>query len=78
MRKFHRWLVIPFILVIVLMPFMRDTSTGEIIQKAQQVMMLTLAISGAYLYLLPYLTKWQRNKKRKVAKKVTTALPLAS
>lgn len=77
MRKFHRWLVIPFILVIVLMPFMRDTSTGEIIQKAQQIMMLTLAISGAYLYLLPYLTKWQRNKKRKVAKKVTS-LPLAS
>lgn len=70
MRKFHRWLVIPFILVIVLMPFMRDTATGDIIQKVQQIMMLTLAISGAYLYLLPYLTKWQRKKKRKVAKKI--------
>lgn len=78
MRKFHRWLVIPFILVIVLMPFMRDTPSGEIIQKAQQIMMLTLAISGAYLYLLPYLTKWQRKNKRKATKKATTTVPAAS
>jgi hypothetical protein len=28
--------------------------------------MLLLVISGTYLYLIPYLTKWQRNRRNKV------------
>jgi len=27
--------------------------------------MLVLVISGSYLYLIPYFTKWQRNRRQK-------------
>jgi hypothetical protein len=43
--------------------FMRGTPVGNIAQRIQQVMMLLLAISGAYLFLLPYLTKWRRKQR---------------
>jgi hypothetical protein len=63
-RKFHRWLVLPFIVILLTLLFMKGTPVGSIAQRAQQVMMLTLALSGAYLFLLPYLTKWRRRRQR--------------
>lgn len=62
-RKFHRWLVLPFIAILLTLAFMRGTPVGNVAQRLQQIMMLTLALSGAYLFLLPYLTGWQRRQR---------------
>ena len=69
-RKFHRWLSLPFIAIIITVAITRETPVGVTVQRVQQVMMIILAVSGAYLFLLPYLTKWQRQRRRADGKKV--------
>ena len=32
------------------------------LEQFQSILMLLLVISGTYLYLIPYLTKWKRNR----------------
>jgi hypothetical protein len=71
-RKFHRWLALPFVIILLTLAFMRGTPVGSVAQRIQQVMMLLLAISGAYLFLLPYLTKWRRKRR------ATTTRPAGS
>jgi len=65
-RKLHRWLVIPFIFSLLLIIFMRGNEAGSITQKIQQVLMIIMAFSGAYLFLLPYYSKWRRKKTSKL------------
>ena len=60
LRKFHRWLVLPFIILLLTVIFTRGTTLGDTAQRIQAVLMIIMAISGAYLWLLPYLAKWQR------------------
>jgi competence protein ComGC len=36
------------------------------IEQLQSLLMLLLIISGSYLYLIPYFTKWQRNRRKKI------------
>ena len=60
-RKLHRWLVLPFIVVIVTLA--TGIVEGSAAQRLQQIMLLTMVITGAYLYLLPYWTKWQRRRR---------------
>jgi hypothetical protein len=60
MRKFHRWLALPFIVIILTLLLTQGTVIGSLMQRLQQIMILTLAVTGAYLYLLPYWAKWQR------------------
>jgi hypothetical protein len=62
LRKFHRWLVIPFITLLITVLLSRGTTVGTIAQRIQAVFMIIMAISGAYLYLLPYWAKWKRNR----------------
>jgi cytochrome bd-type quinol oxidase subunit 2 len=64
-RKLHRWLVIPFVVFLLAAIFARGTEIGNTAQRFQQVLMMILALTGAYLYLLPYLTKWKRKKAAK-------------
>lgn len=65
-RKFHRWIAIPTALLIpitVVIRFSGNTSWQAIMKSnemVQSLLMLSLAITGAYLYLLPYLSKWKR------------------
>jgi hypothetical protein len=63
-RKFHRWFAYPFLLLIILLIFMRSTETGEILLRVQQVMVFVMAITGCYLLLLPYISKRKRIKKQ--------------
>jgi hypothetical protein len=63
-RKFHRWIAYPFLLLIILLIFMRTTETGEILLRIQQAMVFIMAITGCYLLLLPYLSKRKRTKKK--------------
>ena len=69
MRKFHRWLalpiaiLIPVFFVLRLMPISGEI--GQVLLKAQsvqQILILVLALTGAYLFILPYLTKWRRQR----------------
>ena len=63
LRKIHRWLVIPFIVIVLAMVVTRDTSVGDTVQRVQQVMMVAMIVTGSYLYLVPYLSKRQRARR---------------
>jgi hypothetical protein len=62
-RKLHRWFAYPFLLLIILLIFMRQTEYGDIFLRIQQVMVLVMALTGCYLLLLPYFAKRKRTKK---------------
>jgi hypothetical protein len=69
-RKFHRWKAIPTIIFIPLAVISKFSRAGAghlppQIEQLQSLLMLLLVISGTYLYLIPYLTKWQRNRRNK-------------
>jgi hypothetical protein len=69
LRKFHRWIAIPTALAIlatVAIKFVGDpkiVAVWEKLDKIPSILMLIMAISGAYLYLLPYISKGQRKKR---------------
>lgn len=69
LRKFHRWiavptaLAIPTALVIKLIGDPKVVAAWEKLDKIPSLLMLVMAISGSYLYLLPYIVKGQRKKR---------------
>jgi hypothetical protein len=68
-RIFHRWIAIPTIIIIpiaVVSKFAGDASVHlpPQIEQIQSLLMLLLVISGTYLYLIPYIVKSQRNRRR--------------
>ncbi len=68
-RKFHRWiavptaLAIPIAFIIKLFGDPKAVAAWEKLDKIPSILMLIMAISGAYLFLLPYIIKGQRKKK---------------
>ena len=69
-RKFHRWIAIPTIIIIPLAVITKFTGDSIVhlppqLEQVQSILMLLLVISGTYLYLIPYLVKWQRNHRKK-------------
>ncbi len=66
-RKLHRWLVIPFVALLLTVIFARGTAVGNVAQRIQAVFMVIMAITGSYLYLLPLWAKWRRGKANKSA-----------
>jgi hypothetical protein len=62
-RKFHRWFAYPFILLILLLIFLRQSATGEVLMRIQQGMVLVMALTGGYLLLLPYIMKRKRSNR---------------
>ena len=62
-RKFHRWLALPFIGIVITLMLTQGTSIGNLVQRIQQVMVITMGITGVYLFLLPYWAKWQRRSR---------------
>jgi len=73
LRKFHRWIAIPTALAIPaaftikLIGNPQLTATWEKLDKVPSILVLIMALSGAYLFLLPYIVKGLR-KKRLLAK----------
>jgi hypothetical protein len=67
-RQFHRWMAVPTAIMIpiaIVIKFSGNPSWQAILtpyEMVQSVLMLALAVTGSYLYLLPYLTKWKRQK----------------
>jgi len=72
LRKFHRWIAvptaiaIPVALIIKLIGNPQLVETWEKLDKIPSILMLVMALSGAYLFLLPYIAKGQRKKRTPV------------
>lgn len=64
-RRFHRWLVLPFITLLLTVIFARGSDIGNSAQRIQAALMIIMAITGIYLYLLPYWSKWRRGNQKK-------------
>ena len=73
-RKFHRWiavptaLAIPTALIIKLVGNENLVQTWEKLDKIPSILMLVMALTGAYLFLLPYIVKAQRKNKKTESK----------
>lgn len=70
LRKTHRWFSVPTFLSIPLMLFVKFTKGAYFIlppeiEMAQQFLIFYLALSGTYLYFVPYTVKSQRKKRKK-------------
>ncbi len=69
LRKIHRWIAVPTALLIpvrLIVEAMGNQSILELWEKWEKlpsILMLFMAITGVYLYLLPYIVKSQRKKK---------------
>ncbi len=78
-RKIHRWFAIPTLILIPLSVVLKVSGNGHVMANipqweiAQSLLMLLLAITGGYLYLVPYISKWQREKRKKVKATATAA-----
>jgi len=75
LRKFHRWiavptaLAIPIAFIIKLIGDPKLVATWEKFEKLPSILILVMALTGAYLYLLPYIVKWQRRSNMPVQQK---------
>jgi len=77
LRKTHRWFSVPTFLSIPLMLFVKITKGAYFIlppgiEMAQQFLIFYLALSGTYLFFIPYIVKSQHNKRKK--EKITIAI----
>jgi len=69
-RKIHRWIAVPTAILIpiaVILKFTGDATQHlpPQLEQFQSILMLLLAISGAYLFLVPYIAKQQRKRRKK-------------
>lgn len=69
LRLIHRWIAIPTALLIpvrLVIEAMNNPSMLEFWEKWEKlpsILMLLMALTGSYLYLLPYIVKGQRKRK---------------
>jgi len=63
-RKLHRWLALPFVTLLIITVAVRNTPAGLAAQRAQQIILLTMALTGLYLYVLPWWVKWRKHHKK--------------
>lgn len=72
-RQIHRWIAIPTALLIPVRLIIEATGNPSVIEfwakweKFPSVLMLFMAITGSYLYLLPSIVKGQRKRKMQEA-----------
>ncbi len=68
-RKIHRWIAIPTALLIPIAVIIKLVGSPAVIaaweklDKVPSILMLFMAITGSYLYLLPFIVKASRKKK---------------
>ena len=69
LRKFHRFIAVPTALLIpaaFIIKLVGDPQLlawWEKVDRIPSILMLIMAISGSYLFLLPYIAKWQRRQR---------------
>lgn len=68
LRKTHRWIAVPTALAIPTAAGIKLLGDQELVRlweqwdKIPSLLMLVMAITGAYLFLLPYIVKAQRRR----------------
>jgi hypothetical protein len=68
-RKIHRWIAVPTALFIPIALMIKLIGSPDAVgfwekwDKLPSLFMLFMAITGSYLYLLPYIVKAQRKQK---------------
>ena len=68
LRRIHRWIAVPTALAIPVAFAIKLMGSQELAglwerwDKIPSVLMLAMAITGAYLFLLPYIVRAQRRK----------------
>ena len=69
LRKFHRWIAVPTAIAIPAVLILKLVGNKELmeiwekLEKIPSLLMLIMALSGAYLFLIPYIAKGQRKKR---------------
>ena len=69
LRRIHRWIAVPTALLIPIRLMIEVVGNPAVIEfwakweKLPSMLMLFMAITGSYLYLLPYIVNSQRKKK---------------
>jgi len=82
LRKSHRWLAIPMLILVPISLVLKLTGNGAFLaaipqwEMVQSLIMLFLVISGAYLFFIPYWTKYKRNKRRSKGVKAAQTLTI--
>ena len=62
-RKIHRWMVLPVVLILLVSLSLRGTSAAQTIQRIQQITVIFMVLTGLYLYLYRQWSIWQRKKR---------------
>ncbi len=62
LRLTHRWLAPVFIVILIATLSTQGMSIGPVLQRIQQIMVLIFALTGAYLFTLPWWVKWRRKR----------------
>lgn len=68
-RQIHRWIAVPTALLILAAVVIKMVASPEVVafwekwDKLPSILMLFMAITGSYLFLLPYIVKNRRKKK---------------
>jgi len=63
LRKIHRWMVIPVVLILIANILSLGTPVGRTIQRIQQASVLFMVVTGLYLYLYRQWSILQRKKR---------------
>jgi uncharacterized iron-regulated membrane protein len=61
-RKLHAWLALPLFAAIIVVQASLAGSLGPVAGKVQQVLMLTMAITGVFLFVYPRVKRARRRK----------------
>lgn len=64
LRLVHRWLAPIFIVVMIAVLSTQGSSIGLILQRVQQGMVVVFALTGLYLFVLPWWAKSRRARQR--------------
>ncbi|HMQ32989.1 MAG TPA: hypothetical protein PKD53_19825 [Chloroflexaceae bacterium] len=64
LRLIHRWLAPLFIVVLFAVISTQGTTVGHVLQRVQQGMVIIFALTGLYLFALPWWAKWRRGRQR--------------
>ena len=72
LRKTHRWLSLPMVIIVPIAIIIKLAGSDPSIvfppqlEKLQEILLLTLVLTGIYLYFIPYIAKWQRKQRQRV------------
>lgn len=62
-RKIHRWMVIPVVIILVINILSVGTTANKPIQRVQQASVMFMVVTGVYLYLYREWSKLQRKNR---------------